>query len=49
MLNFGLILILLYFYSGGVLTPGVAFGKTSLIEQMIKHNIKFEVISSTEK
>ncbi|XP_071642451.1 saccharopine dehydrogenase-like oxidoreductase isoform X1 [Temnothorax longispinosus] len=35
--------------NGGVLTPGAAFGKTSLIEQMNKHNIKFEVISSTEK
>ncbi|XP_011163230.1 saccharopine dehydrogenase-like oxidoreductase [Solenopsis invicta] len=32
--------------NGGVLTPGAAFGKTSLIEQMIKHNIKFEVIST---
>jgi len=35
--------------NGGVLTPGAAFGKTSLIEQMNKHDIKFEVISSTEK
>ncbi|XP_018362845.1 PREDICTED: saccharopine dehydrogenase-like oxidoreductase isoform X2 [Trachymyrmex cornetzi] len=35
--------------NGGVFTPGAAFGKTSLIEQLIKHNIKFEVISSTEK
>ncbi|XP_011859005.1 PREDICTED: saccharopine dehydrogenase-like oxidoreductase, partial [Vollenhovia emeryi] len=35
--------------NGGVLTPGAAFGKTSLIEQMNKHNIKFEVISSTVK
>ncbi|KAG5331558.1 SCPDL oxidoreductase, partial [Acromyrmex charruanus] len=35
--------------NGGVFTPGAAFGKTSLIEQMIKHNIKFEVISSTKK
>ncbi|EGI59812.1 PREDICTED: saccharopine dehydrogenase-like oxidoreductase [Acromyrmex echinatior] len=35
--------------NGGVLTPGAAFGKTSLIEKLIKHNIKFEVISSTEK
>ncbi|XP_018055842.1 PREDICTED: saccharopine dehydrogenase-like oxidoreductase [Atta colombica] len=35
--------------NGGVLTPGAAFGKTSLIEKLIKHNIKFEVISSMEK
>ncbi|XP_029169228.1 saccharopine dehydrogenase-like oxidoreductase [Nylanderia fulva] len=28
--------------NGGVLTPGGAFGKTSLIEQLNKHNIKFE-------
>ncbi|XP_071556972.1 saccharopine dehydrogenase-like oxidoreductase isoform X1 [Temnothorax nylanderi] len=35
--------------NGGVFTPGAAFGKTSLIEQMNKHNIKFEVISSTVK
>ncbi|KAG5322693.1 SCPDL oxidoreductase, partial [Pseudoatta argentina] len=35
--------------NGGVLTPGAAFGKTSLIEKLIKHNIKFEVILSTEK
>ncbi|XP_018355999.1 PREDICTED: saccharopine dehydrogenase-like oxidoreductase isoform X1 [Trachymyrmex septentrionalis] len=35
--------------NGGVLTPGAAFGKTSLIEQLIKHNIKFEVISPIEK
>lgn len=34
--------------NGGVLTPGAAFGKTSLIEQLNKNNIKFEVISSTE-
>ncbi|XP_011863789.1 PREDICTED: probable mitochondrial saccharopine dehydrogenase-like oxidoreductase At5g39410 [Vollenhovia emeryi] len=35
--------------NGGVLTPGAAFGKTSLVERMNKHNIKFEVISSTVK
>ncbi|XP_024874667.1 saccharopine dehydrogenase-like oxidoreductase [Temnothorax curvispinosus] len=35
--------------NGGVFTPGAAFGKTSLIEQMNKHNIKFEIISSTVK
>ncbi|KAL6260002.1 hypothetical protein P5V15_009909 [Pogonomyrmex californicus] len=35
--------------NGGVFTPGAAFGKTSLIEEMNKHNIKFEVISSIEK
>ncbi|XP_011859004.1 PREDICTED: saccharopine dehydrogenase-like oxidoreductase [Vollenhovia emeryi] len=35
--------------NGGVLTPGAAFGKTSLIERMNKHDIKFEVISSTVK
>ncbi|XP_011862890.1 PREDICTED: saccharopine dehydrogenase-like oxidoreductase isoform X2 [Vollenhovia emeryi] len=35
--------------NGGVLTPGAAFGKTSLVEQLNKHNIKFEVISSTVK
>ncbi|KYM97012.1 PREDICTED: saccharopine dehydrogenase-like oxidoreductase [Cyphomyrmex costatus] len=36
-------------YNGGVLTPGAAFGRTSLIEQLIKHNVKFEMISSIEK
>ncbi|XP_011862880.1 PREDICTED: saccharopine dehydrogenase-like oxidoreductase isoform X1 [Vollenhovia emeryi] len=35
--------------NGGVLTPGAAFGKTSLVEQLNKHNIKFEMISSTVK
>ncbi|XP_072755894.1 saccharopine dehydrogenase-like oxidoreductase [Anoplolepis gracilipes] len=35
--------------NGGVFTPGAAFGKTSLIEQLNKHDIKFEVISSIEK
>lgn len=35
--------------NGGVLTAGAAFGKTSLIEQLNQHAIKFEVISSTEK
>ncbi|XP_012338754.2 saccharopine dehydrogenase-like oxidoreductase [Apis florea] len=34
---------------GGVLPPGAAFGKTSLIEELIKKDIKFEVISSIEK
>ncbi|CAL1685659.1 unnamed protein product [Lasius platythorax] len=35
--------------NGGVLTSGAAFCKTSLIEQLNKHNIIFEVISSIEK
>ncbi|XP_006620843.1 saccharopine dehydrogenase-like oxidoreductase, partial [Apis dorsata] len=35
--------------NGGVLSPGAAFGKTSLIEELIKKDIKFEVISSIEK
>ncbi|EZA51718.1 hypothetical protein DMN91_003609 [Ooceraea biroi] len=35
--------------NGGVLPPGAAFGKTSLIEKLNKHGVKFEVISSTEK
>ncbi|XP_011863786.1 PREDICTED: saccharopine dehydrogenase-like oxidoreductase [Vollenhovia emeryi] len=33
--------------NGGVFTPGAAFGKTSIIQQISDHNIKFEVISST--
>ncbi|XP_043803160.1 saccharopine dehydrogenase-like oxidoreductase [Apis laboriosa] len=35
--------------NGGVLSSGAAFGKTSLIEELIKKDIKFEVISSIEK
>ncbi|XP_070517493.1 saccharopine dehydrogenase-like oxidoreductase isoform X2 [Cardiocondyla obscurior] len=35
--------------NGGVLTPGAAFGKTSLIEQMNKHDYKYKVMSSIEK
>lgn len=35
--------------TGGVLTPGVAFGKTSMIEELNKKDIKFEFISSTEE
>ncbi|KAF3428123.1 hypothetical protein E2986_06243 [Frieseomelitta varia] len=35
--------------TGGVLTPGAAFSKTSLIEELIKKDIKFEVVSSLEK
>ncbi|XP_014471468.1 PREDICTED: saccharopine dehydrogenase-like oxidoreductase [Dinoponera quadriceps] len=33
---------------GGVLTPGAAFGKTSLIEELEKNDVKFEVIKSSE-
>ncbi|XP_032673153.1 saccharopine dehydrogenase-like oxidoreductase [Odontomachus brunneus] len=35
--------------NGGVLSPGAAFGKTSLIEEMDKNDIKFEVIKCIEK
>ncbi|KAK0174304.1 hypothetical protein PV327_010975 [Microctonus hyperodae] len=35
--------------NGGVLSPGAAFAKTTLIDQLDKSNIKFEVISSIEK
>ncbi|XP_048512831.1 saccharopine dehydrogenase-like oxidoreductase [Athalia rosae] len=35
--------------NGGVLPPGAAFGKTSIIEELNKHGLKFEVISSIEK
>ncbi|XP_076761102.1 GTP cyclohydrolase punch [Xylocopa sonorina] len=34
---------------GGIFSPGAAYNKTSLIEELIKKNIKFEVISSIEK
>ncbi|XP_020299877.1 saccharopine dehydrogenase-like oxidoreductase [Pseudomyrmex gracilis] len=34
--------------NGGVLPPGAAFSKTSLIEQLNKNDVKFEVLSSTE-
>ncbi|KZC07632.1 PREDICTED: saccharopine dehydrogenase-like oxidoreductase [Dufourea novaeangliae] len=34
--------------NGGVLTPGSAFAKTSLIEELNKKDIKFEVVSSIE-
>ncbi|XP_058793856.1 saccharopine dehydrogenase-like oxidoreductase [Phymastichus coffea] len=33
---------------GGVLPPGAAFGKTSMVDELIKHGLKFEVISSIE-
>ncbi|XP_015512651.1 saccharopine dehydrogenase-like oxidoreductase [Neodiprion lecontei] len=35
--------------NGGVLSPGAAFGKTSIIEELNKHDLKFEVVSSIEK
>nr|CAD7603121.1 unnamed protein product [Timema genevievae] len=34
--------------SGGVYTPGVAFGKTTLIEDLNKHGVKFELVSVKE-
>lgn len=34
--------------SGGVYPPGAAFAKTSLLEELDKHGLKFEVVSSTE-
>ena len=34
--------------TGGVLSAGAAFNKTSLIDELIKKDIKFEVVSSTE-
>nr|XP_012220066.1 PREDICTED: saccharopine dehydrogenase-like oxidoreductase [Linepithema humile]XP_012220067.1 PREDICTED: saccharopine dehydrogenase-like oxidoreductase [Linepithema humile] len=34
--------------NGGVLSPGAAFAKTSLIEQLNKNDVKFEVISSSD-
>jgi hypothetical protein len=37
---------MLCIHSGGVLSSGAAFGKTSLIEKLNKHGIKFEVIST---
>jgi len=33
---------------GGVYTPGVAFARTSLLEELDKHDAKFEVLSLTE-
>ncbi|XP_015599596.1 saccharopine dehydrogenase-like oxidoreductase [Cephus cinctus] len=35
--------------NGGILPPGAAFAKTSLIEELNKNGFKFEVISSIEK
>ena len=34
-----------YFYSGGVMTPGMAFAKTKLIERLHRHGVQYEVIS----
>ncbi|KAJ8678991.1 hypothetical protein QAD02_014778, partial [Eretmocerus hayati] len=34
--------------NGGVLPPGAAFGKTSIIDKLNKHGLKFEVISTVE-
>jgi hypothetical protein len=36
------------FCRGGVYTPGVAFAKTSLLEELDKHGTKFEVLSLKE-
>jgi hypothetical protein len=36
------------FCRGGVYTPGVAFARTSLLEDLDKHGAKFEVLSLTE-
>lgn len=36
-------------FSGGVLTPGAAFAKTSLIEELNKHGLTFEITSTEEK
>jgi len=36
------------FCRGGVYTPGVAFARTSLLEELDKHGAKFEVLSLTE-
>ncbi|XP_016839585.1 saccharopine dehydrogenase-like oxidoreductase isoform X1 [Nasonia vitripennis] len=35
--------------NGGVLPPGAALGKTSMIDELAKNGFKFEVISSIEK
>ncbi|XP_063223629.1 saccharopine dehydrogenase-like oxidoreductase isoform X2 [Bacillus rossius redtenbacheri] len=35
--------------SGGVYPPGAAFKRTSLIEKLNKHGLKFEVVSKQEK
>lgn len=34
---------------GGVLPPAAAFAKTSLLEELEKHGMKFEVVSTTEQ
>ncbi|XP_054000745.1 saccharopine dehydrogenase-like oxidoreductase [Hylaeus anthracinus] len=34
---------------GGVLSPGAAFAKTSLIEELNKNGVRFEVVSQIEK
>ncbi|KAG7198229.1 hypothetical protein KM043_005636 [Ampulex compressa] len=36
-------------HNGGVLTPGAAFSKTSLIEELNNNGLSFEVVSSIEK
>ncbi|XP_047116308.1 saccharopine dehydrogenase-like oxidoreductase isoform X1 [Schistocerca piceifrons] len=36
-------------FSGGVFTPGAAFAKTSLIEELNKHGLTFEITSTEEK
>ncbi|XP_044006969.1 saccharopine dehydrogenase-like oxidoreductase [Aphidius gifuensis] len=35
--------------NGGVLPPGAAFAKTSMIDELIKNDVKFEVVSSIDK
>lgn len=37
-----------YYFSGGVLSPGAAFSKTSLIEELNKKDVRFEVDSCSE-
>jgi len=36
------------FCRGGVYTPGAAFARTSLLEELDKHGANFEVLSLTE-
>lgn len=45
---FNCLLKINYFLRGGVLPPGAAFAKTSMIEQLNNNGVKFEIIKVTE-
>lgn len=44
-----MILCVVLFRSGGVYPPGAAFAKTSLIPELHKHGLTFELVSAKEE